>query len=183
MSHTEKGVINYVNNTLEFNVSESLFNALALASKIFGVAKRTIIPSLGSTYLYFDPTAYTGEELILLPLEFEAFGAGPIEIDLYQDPTVTPTGAITPINRDLTNTDPCQIAVSLQTSVTAEGTQLPPEWTIFSDGVAAVAVAGGSFKESIIIKVDTTKTYLLKLTNTDTVDPANVQISMNWAEL
>jgi hypothetical protein len=60
--------------------------------------------------------------------------------------------------------------------------QLSPEFEIFSDGVAAVAVLGGEINEEFVFNARKDGKYMLRLTNIE-ANVARVVAAFNWCEL
>lgn len=173
-------------------LKEDLENYLVQLGFAFSISKRIIIPASGAVIgtnvlkIVVDLTACTCEKLIFIPIFFKAFGAGPVFIDVYQDPTVTPaTGTVIPSgNRNfiLAATQTPETVWTLSPTVTNNGTKLPFEFSIQSDGAAAVTTTGGDSKEDLIFVPDRKK-YLFILENQENTATTAALISSTWAEL
>ena len=153
--------------------------------QVFSVAKRISFPASTYVDIIADPTACACGILALFPIAFKAAFAGPIEIDLFANPTFTPNAPLTTGNRDFTSLTEAEIIWykdEAQTMVSATGTPLPFEFIILSDGTAAVASLGGESEEDLISNIDMTKTYLIRLTNTE-ASIAKGSFAANWFEI
>ena len=135
-------------------ITENVINNLVFEHVVFGVSKRFTLGNAETKYIIIDPDNFTGQNLLVLPVFFKSFGAGPINIDLHINPSFTPETEW--IGMDRNNVEPVtpKIKIYYNTTVTDEGTKMPPEWCIFSNGVAAVAEAGGEVKDDFIFNAD-----------------------------
>ena len=153
--------------------------------QVFSVAKRISFPASTYVDIVADPRSCTCGILALFPIAFKAAFAGPINIDLFANPTFTPNTPLTTGNRDFTSLTQAEILWykdETQTMVSAAGTPLPFEFIMLSDGTAAVASLGGEAEEDLISNIDMTKTYLIRLTNTE-ANIAKGSFAANWFEL
>ena len=162
-------------------------NAKIFEEIVFAISKRILIPASatpGATVLdiALDPTACTCDFFVFLPVFFEAFGAGPIFVDLYVNPVYTGGTTIVPTNRDLSSLKTSDAVWKLAPSVSDPGIKTPSEFVIFSNGTAAVAKAGGSSKGDLATNIDKTKKYMFRFENQENVE-ASAIITANWFEV
>lgn len=150
----------------------------------YSVRKRIELTSSGVAHIVFDPRAFTGANIVVLPIGFDAIG-GPIEIDLLvditsDDLTGTPlfvynrsqtTGVAAP--KSLVILNPDNFAVSA----------IPPiESLIPSDGVGANVSGGASF-DTLVANLDFSVKHAIRLTNTDNVAVARVGVKFDFFEV
>jgi hypothetical protein len=159
-------------------------NKLIQDGQIFGISTRLTIPATGTTVrLLFDPTAFTGRALLVLPALFKAYGAGPIYINIYENPTYTGGTEIDSINFNFNSTNAAESIVKLNPTVTVLGTKLPNEYILLSAGGPAVARTGGEASAGdLVFDVDRTKKYLYVLDNQE-ANPADGSVVIDWTEL
>jgi len=166
-------------------INLSIENAKIVEGITWSIADRFVVqPATTKVFdILFDPTAFSKSELILLPISFKAFGAGPVFIDTYVDPVVTANGTeILSINRNLKIADAAELKIYKQPTTSSPGSKLPPEFSIFSDGTAAVAHVGGSVSIDLVLVIDPTKKYLFRLSNQENTN-ADATISSAWFEV
>lgn len=74
---------------------------------VFSIQKRLTIGSSATVNIVFDPTGCRGfiRYMPFLPVTFKAYGAGPITVDLYRDPTYSAGTDLEPHNRDFTSSN------------------------------------------------------------------------------
>lgn len=150
--------------------------------QVFSISKRIDWANSEVVDLIVDPSLCICSVLALLPIGFKAAFAGPIDIDVFINPTFTPNTPLTTLNRDFTSITVSPLLWYLRPTVSAPGTQVPSEFRILSDGTAAVASLGGEAQENLIINIDMTKKYLIRMTNTE----ANISkgaFSASWFEI
>ncbi len=165
------------------NVTEELQNNLVFTKGcVFSISKRFTIPSSGVVDIVFDPTAITSNFVVFLPVFFQGFGAGPIEIDLYAGTDSDDDGTeIICFNRNELSSKDCEMAVWLNPTINNIGTKLPPEFEIPSDGTPATSTLGGQTGDSIVTNLQKIK-HTFRLTNTE-ASIARCVIAANWFEL
>ena len=118
-----------------------------------------------------------------MPAVFKAFVAGPVNIDVFINPTLSASGTIIPVvNRDFTSSKVAQAVFKLNPTVTDDGTLIPSDYVIYSNGTPAIATIGGESSERLPLNLDTTNTYLFKLTNTDATE-ALAHVATTWFEV
>lgn len=151
--------------TVDIN-TEKVFRDVA-----FSWSKRFIVPSSavggGVANIVIDPTAVpAGKVLVVLPISFSAFGAGPIFVDLYfgtdadEDGTLLVSG-----NRDNRSVTTAGTIARLDPTVNDIGVKTPFEFMIPSNGVPAVASFGGQTKDDLIFIARCDGKYTLQLVN------------------
>jgi hypothetical protein len=164
-------------------VSSSIDNYRVLSGDAFSVAKRFIIPASGVVDFVFDPTQATSDQVILLPLTFKAFQAGPIYIDIYFGTDSNNDGVLLEgVNRDLNILTTGEVFIRQAPTINNTGVLRPNDFVIFSDGVAATAIIGGESSEELILKIKKDQKYLIRLTNQE-ASPAFAHIAANWFEI
>lgn len=167
-------------------ITESFVNNKVFQGSVFGISKRLNIAAGTNSNIVIDPTYYSGQTdkfVVFLPVKFECFGAGPIEIDLYfnantNDSTGTEWIAA---NRDNTNTNGSNIVIRHDPTIFDSGIKLGPEWSVLSNGTAATAVAGGSATSDLPFILRLEGKYMFRLKNTDST-LANCTTALNWLE-
>lgn len=135
----------------------------------FGVTKRLTYPaSPGIINIVFDATVMTKDRLVLLPISFNAFGAGPIHIDIYFGGTYGVDGTIIEcFNRDNESSNTCESEIRLNPTITSKGSKLPVEFVILSNGTPAVTSLGGSVMSDFVTLLRRDGKYLIELSNQD----------------
>lgn len=160
-------------------------NAKVFEGVSFSWSKRFTIGNSDTVDIVIDPMGVTeGVTPVVLPISFTAYGAGPVNIDMYYG--VTESGDGTEWvggNRLNASTNTPGTKVYFDPTVTDTGTKLPFEFMIPSNGTAATAKAGGQVGEDIIYVPATMGKYLFRLSNTDTVDDALCVFSMTLYEV
>lgn len=152
----------------------------------FGVSKRFTIAGGGAVTadIVIDTTT-NKNYIVFLPTVLKAYGAGSIEIDFYLNPTVTAATGTQWVATDRNNVNPVipDTTVLFNPTVTDVGTKLPPEWEIFSNGIAAVSKAGGETGDSFPFNAMLNSKYMFRLKNLDAADTARLTASLTWFEL
>lgn len=155
-------------------------------NEVFSAGYRFNIPSTGSVNIVIDPLGMTRDNLVVLPIPIKAYGAGPIDIDVYYGGTYGDDGTlIQSANRNLNRPDiTAGMVLRFNPTVTTDGTMFPPgQNVIFSNGVPATAKLGDSSSGGNLILVgNKDEKYLIRLTNTDAQDAASCHIGLNWFE-
>lgn len=149
--------------TVDIN-SQKVFRDVA-----FTISRRFAMGASATVDIVFDPTAIPSDRmLVVLPLVFTAFGAGPINIDTYfsvdsdEDGTLWSFG-----NRDFRSPTIAASKIRLNPTINNAGIKTPFEFMIPSDGVPATSTAGGQTKEDLIIIARTDGKYMFRLINTE----------------
>jgi hypothetical protein len=165
-------------------IVEDIANNLIFSDKVFSISKRLTYASSATFDIILDPTGCTCDFVVFLPIFLNAYGAGPINIDLYIGATYDDaTGTeIESINRNNESTAIAKTKVYLSPTVSNSGTKLPVEFIILSNGTAATATAGGAVKEDLTFNAKKDQVYMLRITNTE-ASAASGSISANWFEL
>jgi len=166
------------------NVTEELQNNLVFTKEcVFSISKRFSIPASGVVDIVFDSTGITSDFLVFLPVFFQGFEAGPIEIDLYAGTNADDDGTeIICFNRNELSVKPCGMKVWLNPTINDIGTKLPVEFEIPSDGTPATATLGGSAGDSIVTNINKAAKHTFRLTNIE-ASIARCVIAANWFEL
>jgi hypothetical protein len=178
---SKKSIIGYVGE-LGAVVTEDTYNNDVCIHNMYGMSKRFQVPNNATRYIIIDPSNIECEKLIFLPVVFKAFGAGTINIDLHANPTYIAGTEWDTIDRCNTDIEIAKTKIYFNTSVTAEGTKLAPEWEVFSNGIAAVSVLGGEAKDDLPFIADKNITYMFKIVNNDTTNTARCTVSFNFSE-
>ena len=151
--------------------------------KTFSIAKRHTLALSSTNDIVIDPTACNCDYLVFQPVAFKAFGAGPVNIDMYIGTDADEDGTVCgSINRDNTSATTSPVVVRLNPTINDVGTKLPVEFTIFSNGTAAVAVAGGESREGLVFNARQDAKYMFRVINTE-ANPAFFHVSMTWYEV
>lgn len=163
--------------TVDIN-SQKVFEGVA-----FGLTKRVTYTAATLTNITFDAQAVTKDRVVLLPISFKAFGAGPINIDVYFGGDYSDNGTqVGCFNRDGENSNTCDSIVRLNPTINTKGTKLPLEFVILSNGTPAVASLGGDVIDDFITLLRKDGKYLIELDNTDSVDAVG-WFGMNFFEV
>lgn len=155
---------------------------------VFSNSKRfTINGSAGAdVWIVLDSSALNvaGRFLILEPVFLQAFGSGPIEVDLFAGTVYTAeTGTIWDgFNRNTESEKEGEAFFVLNPTITNDGVQQGPEFEIPSNGIPAVASAGGQANGRRIINLRKDINWALRFRNTET-DSARGLFSASWFEL
>lgn len=163
--------------------SLTLANAKVFDGIAFSVRKRFDILKTASIDIVFDPTAFTGKNLVILPFSLDAI-AGPIQVDIYSGVTANSDGTPIPIvNRDFVNgPDPATVAQLDPTGVVLPAPPVPLEYLVPSDGLG-VSTSSATSGEPLVANFDPTEKALMRLTNTDTVSDAVVGLKFDFFEV
>ena len=164
-------------------VTNAIENEKVFEEIMFSIAKRLAIGSEAVNDIVIDPTGCGCDFLVFLPAIFKAFGAGPVNIDMYVGTDADDDGTLwESINRDNASINTADVIVRLNPTINSDGTKLPVEFVILSDGTAATAIAGGESKEGQIFVARKDVKYMFRLTNTEAV-AATGHVSLNWFEV
>ena len=149
----------------------------------FSWSKRFTIGASGAVNIIIDPQAIAPKIGVVLPVSFSAFGAGPINIDLYFGSVFTAaTGTIwTGGNRDNRSSTTPNTIVTFDPTVTDDGAKTPFEFMVPSDGVPAIASFGGQTKDDLIFIPRLDGKYMFRLINTE-ANVANCVFAMTIFE-
>ena len=178
-----KNILTNSVSNLKGLIVEDLANNLVFDGILFSISKRLSIGASATVDIVFDPTNCSCDFVVILPVSFKAFGAGPITVDLYANPDYVGGTPIVPVNRDFTSANTPKAIWALSPTINDVGTKLPPEFIILSDGHAAVAQAGGETRESQVSNIDTTKKYMFRLINLEASAVNGAAIAASWFEL
>lgn len=149
--------------TVDIN-SQKVFKDVA-----FSWSKRFTVGASATVDIVIDPTGIAADRVaVVLPVAFTAFGAGPLNIDLYfgtdsdEDGTLWDGG-----NRDNTSATAPKATVRLNPTVNSVGVKTPFEFMVPSDGVPAVSSFGGQAKDDLIFIARKDGKYMFRIVNTE----------------
>jgi hypothetical protein len=150
----------------------------------FAFSRRFAIGSSATVDIVVDPTAIpSGKILVVLPVGFTVFGAGPINIDLYIGTDADADGTLWVAgNRDTRSSTTSDTIMRLNPTINNAGTKTPFEFLVPSDGVPAVASFGGQSKDDLILIADISQKYMFRLVNTE-ANAASALISFSFFEI
>ena len=158
-------------------------DAKAVEGIAWSTRKRFTIAASGVVDLIIDPTAFTGQIVVFQPISFDALG-GPFEIDVYRGATADSDGTlIQPFNRDLSITGNGEVICRKDPNNITPGADKIMELFVPSNGTGTVATSGATSGDAIVIKLDTTKKYLIKITNTDNSAAATIGVKTDHFEV
>lgn len=161
-----------------------LKDAKVMEGITYSVRKRIELAASGVAHIVFDPRAFTGTNMVVLPINFDAIG-GPIDIDLLvditsDDLTGTPLFAY---NRNQTfGAQVPESLVILNPDNFAVGATPPIEFLMPSDGVGA-NVSGGTASETLVANLDFSVKHALRFTNTDVSAAARIGVKFDFFEV
>lgn len=155
--------------------------------EVFSWSRRFICPSSavggGIFDIVINPMLIAEDRtLVILPVSFTAFGAGPIFADLYfgtdsdEDGTACQGG-----NRDNRSLTQAKIEICFNPTINDIGTKTPFEFMITSDGVPAVASFGGQTKDDLIFIARKDGKYTFRMINQE-ANPASCVFAMTIFE-
>ena len=172
-----------VNTVFGYLVTNAIENEKVFQDVAFGASKRVNIPSSGTVDIVFDPTSVATDFLVLLPISIRAFGAGPVNVDLYFGGTYGDDGTdVICFNRDNTSSTDCQAEIQVDPTITTTGVKLAPEFVIFSNGTPATVALGGEVRQDFVTNLRKDGKYLIRLTNQES-NPAQGWFGLNWFEV
>lgn len=150
-------------------------------------SRRFTVPSSavggGILDIVINPTCIPSEKLfVALPVSFIAFGAGPINVDIYFGTSSDEDGTLwLGTNRDFRIEEPACTKIRLSPTINDPGIKTPLEFMIPSDGVPAVASFGGQVEENLISIGRKDGKYMFRFTNTE-ANPASCLFSFDIFE-
>lgn len=157
------GNFEYGGHTVVDMANQKVFRGVA-----WSWTRRFSIGASGVYNICIDPTGIDpGKTSIVLPTSFIAFGAGPINVDLYFGTAYSGGTAWPGANRDNRITTTPKTVVYGGAAVTTPGVKTPFEFMIPSDGVPATASLGGQAKDDLIFIARNDGIYRWELTNTE----------------
>lgn len=149
----------------------------------FSISKRLTLALSSTNDIVFDTTGCNCDYLVVQPVSFKAYGAGPINIDMYFGTNTDEDGTVwESINRDNTSLNTSGLVARLNPTINDVGTKLPVEFAVFSDGVAAVASVGGETREGLVFNARTDGKYMFRVINTE-ANPAFFTFAATWYEV
>ena len=149
----------------------------------YSVRARIPLAISGVANIVFDPRAFTGTNVVVLPLGFDAIG-GPITVDLLVDVTsddLTGTPLFVYNRNQVFGAPPASLAILNPTNFAA-GVIPAIEYLIPSDGQGA-NVSGGASSEPLVANLDFSIKHALQLTNTDSTKAATVGVKFDFFEV
>lgn len=161
----------------------TLANSKSMEGIAFSVRKRITMAAAAVEEVIFDPTAFTGTNLVFLPLGFDSLG-GPIRIDIIGGATADSDGVLwTPYNRDFSSANVAESLLRLNPNNIVAGAGDPIELFLPSDGTGAAGSSSASTQDALVANIDFTKKYLIRFTNTDASGTAEVGFKVNFFEV
>lgn len=167
-------------------VIDDIANQKVFDEITFSLSKRLTIPSSavggGILDIVVDPSEVDCDKLVFLPVSIKAFGAGPVFIDLYigtqssDDGTLLTTG-----NRDNESSNTAKLIWRLNPTISNIGVKTPFEFSVFSDGIAAVSTIGGETREGQIFNAVKNQKYTFRFMNQE-ASQAYGHIASTWFE-
>lgn len=163
-------------------ITADVVNAKVFKGEVFAFSKRYSIDAEGTLYLVLDPTAISLTNAVLLPITMQAYGGGPLEIDVYSNPTFTDGTVETTSNRNSNITTTPGLVVTSAPTVSAVGTKLPSEFYLFCEEQGAAIKIGGQVSDSLPLVFNKSNTYMFAITNTSTGTANYLQFAFDWLE-
>lgn len=167
------------------NVFLDLCNAKVFEECLYTISKRLSIPaSPNKLNLVIDTTNCNCKHLIFLPIVFRSFGAGPIHIDNYFGTNSDNDGTIMDsMNTNHTSADNAKLTMRLNPTINSDGTLLPKNDIILSDGVAAISQMSSECEENQFFVARKDGKYLIRLSNQEASPTTGAHILFNWMEI
>lgn len=160
----------------------SIINDKVMEGITYSIRKRFTIVASGVLNLIFDPTAFTGKNIVTLPIGFDSLG-GPINVDIFPGALANDDGTmIMPFNRDFLKGSPQSIFREAPTGIDITGVD-PIEIFLPSDGTGAAGSSGSSSEDPLVSNIDFAVKYLLRFTNTDGSSSCTVGIKFDFFEV
>lgn len=170
-------------NPFGAQVAIGIENAKVMDEIAFSVRKRFTLIASAVVDILIDPAAFTGQELVSLPIGFDAIG-GPLNIDIYPGATITSGGTPLPVfNRSLAGAAP-QTVIKQGPFTGLDITGIDPiELFLPSNGTGVVGTDGASSDEPLVARLDKTIKYLIRITNTDSAAAATIGLKFDFFEV
>lgn len=128
----------------------------------------------------FDPTAFTGTNLVITPPQFSA-SSGPITVEYFIGATADNDGTLLGIsNRRGTSSNVNKAILRLAPSNISEGTRFAGR-LIPATGVNPNQGSGNASGSNLPFEIDCSVKYLIRITNTDGAG-VYVQTDFTWIE-
>lgn len=148
----------------------------------YGISKRFTIAASGSLDLLIDPTAFTGNTLVILPVNVKGIGSR-VNIDLYVGTDADDDGTIlNAINRNNNSSTVSELIARINPTINDSGT-VRAEFLIPADGAGASANVGGEVTEGLPFVMNKDFKYMLRITNTSTSSIFYGSFSFNFYEV
>lgn len=151
---------------------------------VFSWSKRFDLGSSAVCDIVIDPVCIPPhKELLILPVAFTAFGAGPINVDTYFGTDSDEDGIIWEgVNRNHSSLMMPLSTIRYNPTINNIGTKTPLEFMIPSDGIPATAVLGGQAQDDLISILKCSGKYTFRLTNLE-ADVAKCVFALTTIEL
>lgn len=171
------------NTVLKAIATTDMVNAHVLKNECFSVCKRIDIGSAATINIIMNPTSCTKKNILLTSMEWTAFGAGPIFVDVYANPTYGTDGDdLTAINRNHESAITPEMFFLINPFIDNDGSKIPAEFAILSDGTPATASTGGRLTDETLCQIDRTRVYLFRLVNQEASPTTGATLFFNWIE-
>lgn len=158
-------------------------NAKVIEGIAYGICRRLTFTSSQTIDIILDPTAFTGSNLILLPIGLDGIG-GPLHIDIYRGATANDDGTlVNPPNHKHTITDPGEVIFHIAPTGIVPGSDKLGELIVPSDGAGVASSSGANTSETLVCELDPTKKYLFRITNTDGTGGATLGLKLDYFEV
>ena len=159
------------------SINEDLF----VQGKSFSYEDYHIMGASGTLTFVFDPTAFTGINIVLEPFTF-CSTAGPVTIDIYAGTNADNDGTLLGVsNRRATSSNLNQAIIRLDPTINNIGTRFAGD-LVPATGTAPATSSPSSNKPGLPFELDPTFKYALIATN---LDGAGVHfcIKITWFEV
>ena len=150
----------------------------------YSMRKRIELPSSGVAHIVFDPRAFAGSNIVVLPIEYDAIG-GPIDVDLLVGVTsddLTGTPLFVYNRSQTTGVQVADSLIILNPTNFAVGAAPPIEFLVPSDGVGA-NVSGSAGADTLVANLNFSIKHAIRLTNTDNAAAARVGVKFDFFEV
>lgn len=173
-------------NSFGSNITLDTFNNRVFKHEVFAISKRIPVAKSGIARVVIDPTengVFLQDDFVFLPISVQANGGGPVDIDVYAGTDSAADGTvIESLDRNTDKALTAHTVFRLNPTINDNGTKLPVEFCIPSNGVSAVSEIGGAVKSDLILIPRKDIRYMFVFTNIDTVDDVTLVFSLNWFE-
>jgi len=158
-------------------------NAKVVEGIAYGLCRRINLAASQTIDIILDPTAFTGSNLVLLPIGLDGIG-GPITINVYRGATANNDGTlVNPPNKKHTITTPGEVIFRISPTGVVPGTDLIGELLIPSDGAGVAGSSGANAAETVVCELDPAQKYLFRITNTDNTASAILGLKLDYFEV
>ena len=156
----------------QFNafITLAIEDAKVIEGITWSVRRRYTVSAGATKDVILDPTAFSGQIVVLQPIGFDAIG-GHFDIEIYRGATADNDGTLVkPFNRDLSIATFGEVILRESPSNVVAGADKIMDILIPSNGTGAASSSGISSSDSIVLKLDTTKKYLIRIVNHDVAE-------------